>query len=145
MTISIDGPQEVQDKFRVFHNGTGSYDVVAPKIKELLQRHRSRPIGARVTLTSGTLDVKRIYRHLTEEIGFWEVGFAPVTTAPGRGHAISDDGFDDMLGQFRDAGLRVPRGGGREPASRLLERQGDARGDPQGDEQGVSRAAPASG
>ena len=43
----------MQDKFRVFHNGAGSYDVVAPKIKELLQRHRSRPIGARVTLTSG--------------------------------------------------------------------------------------------
>ena len=37
VTISIDGPREVQDKFRVFHNGTGSYDVVAPKIKELLQ------------------------------------------------------------------------------------------------------------
>ena len=52
----------MQDKFRVFHNGTGSYDVVAPKIKELLKRHRSRPIGARVTLTSGKLDVKRIYR-----------------------------------------------------------------------------------
>ena len=37
VTISIDGPREVQDKFRVFHNGAGSYDVVAPKIKELLQ------------------------------------------------------------------------------------------------------------
>src|SRR6266516_4545350 len=73
VTISIDGPKEVQDKFRVFHNGTGSYDVVAPKIKELLQRHRSRPIGARVTLTSGN-----------------------------RGHAISDSGYDEMLGQFSD-------------------------------------------
>ena len=102
VTISIDGPKEVQDKFRVFHNGTGSYDVVAPKIKELLKRHRSRPIGARVTLTSGTLDVKRIYQHLTEEIGFWEVGVAPVTTAPNRGHAISDRGYDEMLAQFRD-------------------------------------------
>src|SRR6058998_2729993 len=90
------------DKFRVFHNGTGSYDVVAPKIRELLKKHRSRPIGARVTLTSGPLDIKRIYRHLTEEIGFWEVGFAPVTTSPGRGHAISEQGYDDMLGQFRD-------------------------------------------
>src|SRR5206468_6686760 len=79
VTISIDGPREMQDKFRVFHNGTGSYDVVAPKIKELLKRHRSRPIGARVTLTSETIDVTRIYRHLTEELGFWEVGFAPVT------------------------------------------------------------------
>src|ERR1017187_1977869 len=41
VTISIDGPQEVQDQFRVFHNGTGSYEVVAPKIRELLARHRS--------------------------------------------------------------------------------------------------------
>jgi uncharacterized protein len=102
VTISIDGPQDLQDKFRVFHNGAGSYDVVAPKIKALLQRHRSRPIGARVTLTSGTLDVKRIFKHLTEEMGFWEVGFAPVTTSPTRGHAISDGGYDHMLGQFRD-------------------------------------------
>jgi uncharacterized protein len=102
VTISIDGPREVQDKFRVFHNGTGSYDVVAPKIRELLKRHRSRPIGARVTLTSGKLDIKQIFRHLTEEIGFWEVGFAPVTTSPNRAYAISGSGYDDMLGQFRD-------------------------------------------
>jgi len=102
VTVSIDGPREVQDKFRVFNNGTGSYDVVAPKIRELLRRHRSRPIGARVTLTSANLDVTRIFRHLTEDIGFWEVGFAPVTTSPDRAHAIGDGGYDRMLAQFRD-------------------------------------------
>jgi uncharacterized protein len=101
VTISIDGPREMQDRFRVFHNGAGSYDVVAPKIKELLRVHRSRPIGARVTLTSDTLDITTIYRHLTEELGFWEVGFAPVTTSPNRQYAIGERGFDRMLGQFR--------------------------------------------
>ncbi len=59
VTISIDGPEEMQDKFRVFNNGTGSYAMAAPKIKALLARHRSRPIGARVTLTRQTLDVRR--------------------------------------------------------------------------------------
>jgi uncharacterized protein len=54
-----------------------------------------------VTLTHQTLDVKRIFQHLTEEMGFWEVGFAPVTTAPQRGYAIGDSGFDDLLTQFR--------------------------------------------
>ena len=101
VTISIDGPEDLQNKFRVFHNGKGSYDVAAPKIKALLARHRTRPVGARVTLTKQTLDVKRIYQHLTEEMGFWEVGFAPVTTAPGRDYAISEGGFDHLLGQFR--------------------------------------------
>ena len=29
VTISIDGPKEMQDQFRVFSNGNGSYDIVA--------------------------------------------------------------------------------------------------------------------
>lgn len=102
VTISIDGPADIQDKFRVFQNGRGSYDLVAPKIKALLARHTSRPIGARVTLAAGTVDVMRIYRHLTDELGFAEVGFAPATTAVGRDHAISEGGFDRMLAQFEE-------------------------------------------
>ncbi len=105
VTISIDGPKDVQDRFRVFSDGGGSYDVIAPKLRGLLSRHRSRPIGARVTLTSPALDVKRIFRHLTEEIGFAEVGFAPVTTAPGRAYAIDGPGFDIVLGQFRELAM----------------------------------------
>ena len=50
------------------------------------------------------LDITRIYRHLTDEIGFWEVGFAPVTTSPGRAHAIGETGFESMLSQFRALG-----------------------------------------
>lgn len=100
VTISFDGPPEVQNRFRVFHNGAGSYDIVAPKIKALLEQHRTRPVGARVTLTSGNLDVRRIYQHLTEEFGFREVGFAPVTTSPNRSYALDEDGYDHMLVQF---------------------------------------------
>ena len=102
VTVSIDGPQDAQDEFRVFKNGRGSYDVVVPKIKELLQKHRSRPIGARVTLTKQNLNVKKIFRHLTEDLGFWEVGFAPVTTSTFQDYAIEDEGFDTMLSQFAD-------------------------------------------
>lgn len=100
VTISFDGPPEVQNKFRVFHNGTGSYDIVAPKIKELLEKHRNRPVGARVTLTAGNLDVSAIYKHLTEEFGFREVGFAPVTTSSKREYALDEQGYDHMLAQF---------------------------------------------
>jgi uncharacterized protein len=102
VTISIDGPPELQDKFRVFNNGAGSYALIEPKIKALIARHRSRPIGARVTLTRETLQVRRIYEHLTREVGFWEVGFAPVTASPDRAHALGDAGFDDVLAQFRE-------------------------------------------
>jgi uncharacterized protein len=102
ITISMDGPPDLQNKFRVFKNGTGSYELIVPKIKALLARHRSRPIGARVTLTRETLDVRRIYNHLRHEIGFWEIGFAPVTASPGRQHAFSEEGFETVLAEFRD-------------------------------------------
>jgi uncharacterized protein len=102
VTISIDGPKPVQDGLRVFHNGKGTYDVVLPKIKELLRVHRTRPIGARVTLTQKNLNALEIYRHLTEEIGFWEVGLAPVTTQDHRDYSISAEGKDAMLRQFEE-------------------------------------------
>jgi len=101
VTVSIDGPKEVQDSMRVFERGMGSYDVVAPRIKELLSIYKTRPIGARVTLTSKTIDVPGIFAHLTEEMGFYEVGFAPVTSSSGLDYAIDGDGFDTLLAQFR--------------------------------------------
>lgn len=101
VTVSIDGAREQQDKFRVFSNGMGSYDLILPKIKDLLARHRRRPVGARVTLTGQNLDVASIYHHLFEEIGFWEVGFAPVTTSWQREYAIEDQGFQQLLSGFQ--------------------------------------------
>ena len=101
VTVSIDGAREQQDKHRVFSNGMGSYDIILPRIKELLAKHRRRPVGARVTLTGQNLDVASIYRHLYEEIGFYEVGFAPVTTSWQREYAIEDQGFQQLLSGFQ--------------------------------------------
>ena len=101
VTVSIDGAREQQDKHRTFANGMGSYDIIIPNIKQLLARHRRRPVGARVTLTGQNLDVVSIYKHLFEEIGFWEVGFAPVTTSWQREYSIQDDGFQTLLSGFQ--------------------------------------------
>ena len=101
VTVSMDGPPEMHDALRVFANGRGSYDIIAPKVRELLSAHRTRPIAARVTLTSSVTDVGRIYRHLKHDLGFHEVGFAPVTTSPDRLYAIGERGMNDVFEQFR--------------------------------------------
>ncbi|HXH03537.1 MAG TPA: quinohemoprotein amine dehydrogenase maturation protein [Candidatus Competibacteraceae bacterium] len=82
ITVSMDGPREYHDRNRVTHKGRGSYDIIRPKVRMLLARYRSRPVGARVTLTHGVTDVVAIHRHLRDELGFFEVGFAPVTSGP---------------------------------------------------------------
>jgi uncharacterized protein len=105
VTVSIDGDRELNDKMRVFHDGRGSYAVIAPKIKELLTRHRTNSIGARVTLTSQVTDVKRIYRHLTGELGFDSVGFSPATASPDRLYHIGSQKMDNILGSFTELAL----------------------------------------
>jgi uncharacterized protein len=89
ISISMDGPAAVHDRHRRTVGGKGTYDVVAGKARMLLARYRSRPVGARVTITSGCTDVVAIHRHLVSELGFHEVGFAPVTT-----HAVHTFNLD---------------------------------------------------
>jgi uncharacterized protein len=100
VTVSIDGDKELNDRMRVFHDGRGSYDVIAPKIKQLLKGHRTNSIGARVTLSSGVSDVVRIFRHLTTELGFDAVGFSPATASPDRLYHIGTKKMDNILGSF---------------------------------------------
>jgi uncharacterized protein len=80
LSVSIDGPKAYHDRNRISVNGEGTYDTVAKKAKMLLSRYRSRPIGARVTLTTGLTDIDTIWDHLFNTLGFSEVGFAPVTS-----------------------------------------------------------------
>ncbi len=102
VTVSMDGTKEMQDKFRIFANGNGSYDIIRPKVQELIAKHTNRPVGARVTMTSGAMDVRKIYQHLKHELGFHEVAFAPVTTSPDRLYSIGEPGMDSVLRQFSE-------------------------------------------
>ncbi len=116
ITISIDGDRSEQDRHRTFKSGRGSFDVAVPRIRKLVETNRAakgRPIGARVTLTRDATSVIDTYRFLVHELGFDEVGFAPVTADPTRDYALPGSAYDTMLGEFRsladefvDAALR---------------------------------------
>lgn len=79
LTVSMDGPKALHDRNRKTVGGKGTYDVVARNVRRLLSKYRSRPVGARVTLTPGVIDVHAIHDHLVGELGFHEVGFSPAT------------------------------------------------------------------
>lgn len=100
VTVSMDGPAEMQDKRRVYKSGKGSYAVIEPKLRALIARHKTRAISARVTLTDGVTDVIRIYRHLKDDIGFHEVGFAPVTASDGQDYSLGEGGMETVLAGF---------------------------------------------
>ena len=102
VTVSIDGDRELNDRMRVFHDGRGTYEVMLPKIKLLLERHHTNSIGARVTLSAGVSHVRRIYEHLTGEVGFDAVGFSPATANPDRLYHIGPAKMNSILGGFEE-------------------------------------------
>jgi uncharacterized protein len=51
-------------------------------------------------MTTHAMDVTGIYKHLKHDLGFHEVGFAPVTSSPDRLYSIGERGLDSVLEQF---------------------------------------------
>ena len=113
ISVSMDGPRAVHDRHRRTVGGKGTYEVVSRKVRMLLERYRSKPVGARVTLTRGTVEVEAIHEHLRGDLGFHEVGYAPVTAADKVEHALTDEellevhaAFERLGEQYLHAALR---------------------------------------
>jgi uncharacterized protein len=96
----------VHDRNRITVGGQGTYDVVRRKAEMLLSRYNSRPVGARVTLTTGVTDVETIWDHLFNELGFAEVGFAPVTSGDISSFNLTSDELIEVFANMKKLGRR---------------------------------------
>lgn len=104
IAVSIDGEAADHDRHRLSLGGQGTYARVAANVARLLAAPLRKPVGARVTVSAGNTDLARIYRHLHDEMGFSEVGFAPVTAAPGSPQALSDAELQKILAAMMSLG-----------------------------------------
>ncbi|MDC7250783.1 MAG: quinohemoprotein amine dehydrogenase maturation protein [Sphaerochaetaceae bacterium] len=105
ITISMDGPKAIHNKTRLTNSGSGSYDMVRKKVELLLSMYdKSRPIGARVTLTRGITQVEEIWDHLFNELKFSEVGFAPATASDNAIFNLSEQELIEVFNGFKKMG-----------------------------------------
>ena len=104
ISISMDGPRHLHDRHRLTVGGQGTYDVVARKARMLVERYTARPVGARVTLARGNTGVIAIHDHLINEIGFYEVGFAPVTSADNAAFNLTDTELQAVFDEMKALG-----------------------------------------
>lgn len=106
VAISMDGPQAIHDRHRKTVGGKGTYDLVARKARMLIERYTARPVGARVTLTRGVTDVAAIHAHLINDIGFFEVGFAPVTSHANTAFNLSGADLSTLFSNMKALGVQ---------------------------------------
>lgn len=95
VTVSIDGPPDVNDKLRPQEGGGGSYDTIMERVRTTGLR-----AIARVTLTRKSTDIARIVRHLVD-VGFREVGVSPVA-AGNKKFDLEGPDLDAVVAGMRD-------------------------------------------
>lgn len=105
ISVSMDGDEEIHDRYRITIGGKGTHRQVSKNVRRLLAGCTSRPVGARVTLSGGNTDVVRIYRHLHDDLGFAEVGFAPVTASDDSPLGLDDGEMRTVLDAMKALGL----------------------------------------
>lgn len=95
--ISIDGPPEIHDKYRITENGGGSYDMIKENIKTLLKELPASQVIPRATVPPDAIKINKIVNHLFD-LGFKIVFFVP---AMGCGkYVISENNFDEIEKEY---------------------------------------------
>ena len=78
IVLSIDGRKSVNDKVRVRADGSGSYDKILPKIKQMVDmRDKSKAYYVRGTFTRENTDFFEDIKHMAD-LGFKEISIEPV-------------------------------------------------------------------
>ena len=99
VTVSLDGGAAVQNAQRPTRNGKASFDAVSAGIKALLADPGSARIAARATVTRDNLDLENAFASI-RALGFREVGFAPLRSAPS-GNALTSADWPRYLGALQ--------------------------------------------
>jgi len=89
IVLSLDGRREVNDRMRKTVNGQGSYDIIVPKFKKLVDaRDKDRDYYVRGTFTRDNLDFVDDVLHIAD-MGFDQLSIEPVVTDEGCSYAIT--------------------------------------------------------
>lgn len=103
--VSLDGPRDINDAQRVYHDGTGSYDVISENLE--LMRRLDMPLrGVRATITDLNADIGALYEFLGS-LGFANIGMVPVQSDLKTGMLLTEDGVTTIRKGYQLAADRI--------------------------------------
>ncbi len=106
VVLSIDGRKCVNDNMRPFRNGKGSYDLILPKFKDLVNKRGGKSYYARGTYTAFNKDFTKDVLHLSDE-GFEHVSVEPVIGCSGEPYAITDEEVDELVLEYENLAREI--------------------------------------
>lgn len=99
VVLSLDGRKDVNDNMRKTVTGKGSYDVIVPKFKDLVNKRGDKDYYIRGTFTSYNLDFSEDALHFYNE-GFKKISIEPVVTSPEKDYALREEHVEEILREY---------------------------------------------
>ena len=99
VVLSLDGRKEVHDHFRKDYAGKGSYDVILPKFKRLVEKRGGKDYYMRGTFTHNNVDFCKDILHMAD-MGFTELSMEPVVCPPTDPYALTEQDFPILFEQY---------------------------------------------
>ncbi|MGW7607584.1 radical SAM protein [Streptomyces sp. NPDC054766] len=103
VTVSLDGDRAGHDALRRAPGGASAYDRLRTGLAVLARHGRPRQLSARVSVTPYTGRLRDVLEHGIE-LGFDEVGFAAVVSAPDPAYEITAETFGGFLERMVECG-----------------------------------------
>ncbi|MCC5647641.1 radical SAM protein [Nostoc sp. CHAB 5824] len=102
VSVSLDGPQLLNDQLRPTVNGRGSYEAVLRGL-EVMSVQRPGHLSARMTVTPQSGRLLPILQHVLS-LGVDDAGFAPVLVSPNAEYAFGAEEFELFLQHMIECG-----------------------------------------
>ncbi len=104
VVLSLDGRKETNDRMRSTRAGVGSYDIIVPKFKKLVEKRLQGPEGRREYYIRGTfthynLDFLQDILHMAD-LGFTELSIEPVVASPDAPYALKPEDLPVINEQY---------------------------------------------
>ena len=99
VVLSLDGRPEIHDHFRKDYTGRGSYDVILPKFKRLVEKREGKNYYMRGTFTHNNVDFTNDIFHMAD-LGFRELSMEPVVCPPGDPYALTEEDLPKLFEQY---------------------------------------------
>ena len=99
VVLSLDGRPEVHDHFRKDYQGNGSYDMILPKFKRLVELRGGKDYYMRGTFTHNNTDFTNDIFHMAD-LGFSELSMEPVVCPPDDPYTLTDEDLPKLFEQY---------------------------------------------
>lgn len=99
VVLSLDGRKEVNDNMRRTINDEGSYDIILPKFKKMVEKRGNKDYFIRGTFTSENIDFSKDILDFYNQ-GFKKVSVEPVVTSEEMSYALREEHLESVLQEY---------------------------------------------